>query len=101
MGTRWGMIAAHADHYDLFDNLPEELKALSQWVTWTYEDHGKPKLAKVPYNPRTRQKAKSNDPTTWTSFAEAVADYQTGGFTGVGFVFADRGGLVGVDLDGC
>jgi putative DNA primase/helicase len=84
-----------------FDNIPGELKARSQWVVWRYEDHGKPKLAKVLYNPGTRHKGKSNDRTTWSSFAHAVAVFQRGGFHGIGFVFSADDPYLGVDLDGC
>lgn len=87
--------------YDPFDNLPEELKAHPQWVAWRYEDHGKPKRDKVPYDPRIGQRAKSNDSQTWATFAEAVAAFHRGGFAGLGFVFSEADSYTGVDLDGC
>lgn len=89
------------DPYDQFDNIPLELKATPQWGVWRYEDRGKPKPAKVPYNPRTRQWAKSNDPSTWATFGEAVAAYQYGGFDGLGFVFSAHDPYGGIDLDRC
>lgn len=95
------MHTASEQAYSLLDNIPDELKATPQWVVWRYEDHGKPKRDKVPYNPRTERRAKSNDPQTWASFAEARAAFDHGGYDGVGFVFAEDGGLVGIDLDGC
>src|SRR2546430_143251 len=102
MGAGCGMMGTNisSDH-DFLDNLPEELKARPQWVVWKYEDHGKPKRDKIPYDPRTGQRAKSNSSQTWGTFAEAAAVFLRGGFDGVGFVFASGGGLVGVDLDGC
>src|SRR5262245_5658267 len=84
-----------------FENIPSELKTLPQWVVWKYEDHGKPKRDKVLYNQHTGQRAKSNDPQTLASFAKTMASLQCGGFDGIGFVFADGGYLVGVDLDSC
>jgi hypothetical protein len=96
------MQVEHAsDHDSPFGNLPEELTALSQWVVWKFEGHGKPKLDKVPYDPRTRQNAKSNDPSTWATFAEAIAAYQRGGFDGIGFVFSEADLYAGIDLDKC
>lgn len=89
------------DPYDQFDNVPLELKATPQWVVWRYEDRGKPKPDKVPYNPRAGQRAKSNDLQTWASFAEAAAAFQHGGFDGVGFVFSAADPYSGVDLDSC
>ncbi|HKA54567.1 MAG TPA: hypothetical protein VKJ47_12985 [Candidatus Binatia bacterium] len=35
--------------YDPLDNVPDDLKARSQWVVWKYEDNGKPKADKVLY----------------------------------------------------
>ncbi|HPM69001.1 MAG TPA: hypothetical protein PLX45_22245, partial [Piscinibacter sp.] len=58
-----------------------------QWVCWKYEQRDG-KATKVPINPRTGQKASSTDPSTWTSFDDAVAACRR--FTtleGVGFVF--------------
>lgn len=92
---------AARSEYSLLDNLPEALKARRQWVVWKYEDHGKPKSDKVPYNLRTGQKAKSNDSTTWAMFDEAVTAFHRGGFDGIGFVFSEHDPYVGVDLDGC
>ncbi len=48
---------------DNIDNIPEELRALPQWVV-----HRK----KVPYNPHTGDYAKAGQPDTWTDFATAV-----------------------------
>jgi putative DNA primase/helicase len=87
--------------YDPLDNTPEDLKARPQWVVWKFEDHGEPKPAKVLYNPHTGQRAKSNDPQTWATFAEALAAYQHGGFDGIGFVFTANDPYVGIDLDSC
>jgi len=79
-----------------WDNVPEELKARRAWVCWRLETRdGKP--TKVPKNPATGRNAKSNDPRTWSTFADAVA--AAPGYDGIGIMFAD--GLCGVDLDHC
>lgn len=81
------------------ENIPDELKALPQWVVWwAMERNGK--TTKPPYQIDGRA-AKANDPSTWTSFEKAIGAYEAGLSDGVGFVFAPGGGLVGVDLDGC
>jgi P4 family phage/plasmid primase-like protien len=54
----------------------------------------------VPYQPSGR-KAKSNTPSTWTGFEEVLSAYESGDFTGIGFMFGEDGPYVGVDLDGC
>lgn len=81
---------------DPWGNVPEALKARTAWVCWRYEERdGKP--TKVPYNARTGKRAKSNDPNTWATFADAVAAAPR--YDGVGIMFAE--GLCGVDLDHC
>jgi KaiC/GvpD/RAD55 family RecA-like ATPase len=81
------------------DKIPVDLKCLPQWVLWkTIERGGKP--TKVPYQVNGDE-AKSNDPATWDRFEFVLDRYERGGYDGVGFVFAECGGLAGVDLDGC
>ena len=77
-----------------FENIPERLKAIDQWVCW-----GKPgKPPKVPYNPVTGYPAKAGQPETWTSFNKAVEAVKAGEYKGVGFEF-NNNGIVGIDLD--
>ena len=50
---------------------PVELKALRQWVIWRYEVRpGKDKSAKVPYQPRTGHRARTDVPATWGTWDE-------------------------------
>lgn len=74
------------------DNIPQELKGLTQWVCWQGE-------AKIPKNPANGQNAKSNDKRTWGTFAQAVKACETFGFDGLGFMFAPP--YFGIDLDHC
>jgi primase-polymerase (primpol)-like protein len=61
---------------------------------------GKPR--KVPYSARTGARASTTDPSTWSSFDEALAAWQQGGdYAGVGFVFSPDDPYCGVDLDDC
>jgi len=83
-------------------SLPKELTELKQWVCWRLvpdKDGGKDK--KIPFNPDTGKPASSNKPDTWTDYATAVDALERYGFTGLGFVFSDTDGLVGVDIDHC
>lgn len=72
-------------------DVPARLRERNQWILWRYEETDR----KVPYQVNGRR-AKSNDPTTWSSFdvAHAAGDQ-------LGFVFAPDDGLFGLDLDGC
>ena len=75
----------------MYENIPQELKALKQWVCWSDD--------KLPKNPRTGGNAQSNNKSTWGTFDEAVAAVSKYGFKGVGFMFAPP--YFGVDLDKC
>lgn len=77
------------------ETVPLALRLLPQWVAWRYETRGE-KRTKVPYHPSGRL-ARSNDPTTWSSF-EAVytAPHR---FDGLGIMCGGPAQLAGVDLD--
>jgi putative DNA primase/helicase len=84
-------------------NMATILPALTgerRWVVWRYEwqqhDGKKGRWTKILCTPIGRH-AKSNDPSTWTTFAHALAAYQAGGFDGIGFCLGD--GWAGIDLD--
>src|SRR5512146_2295076 len=82
--------------------LPDELKALRQWVVWRAEPRpGKDKPAKAPYQPRTGHRARTDAPATWGTFAQARARFEHGGWQGLGFVFTACDPYAGVDLDEC
>ena len=82
------------------ENIPDELKALRQWVLWRAEPR-KGQLSKVPYQIGNGQTAQTNNPATWGEFSRAIAAYSARQGDGIGFVFAHGGGLCGVDLDDC
>lgn len=79
-----------------WDNVPEELKARRAWVCWRLVTRAG-KTTKLPVTPATGRNAKSTDPRTWATFADAVA--AAGRFDGVGICLGE--GLCGVDLDHC
>ena len=83
-------------------SFPQELAALRQWICWRLEPDPKgEKPRKVPYDPRTGRKASSTNPETWATLPEAMRAQTKYLFTGVGFVFTEAGGIVGVDIDHC
>ena len=84
------------------------LDALAQqprWVAWRNEPRGR-KVTKVPYAPNGK-KAKSDDPSTWGTRAEAEARAKrivNGQGGGTGIQLGDLGEdtfLGGIDLDSC
>lgn len=71
----------------ILQNIPHELRALSQWVAAGTDKH--------PLNPRTGQPASVTDPATWGTFEEA----KNAGFKHVGFVLSKSDPYCVVDLD--
>lgn len=80
-------------------NIPDKMQAISNWCVWRLEQIGG-RETKIPYNPRTGLKAKSNDFCTWCKFADAAGAVRRGGYKGVGFMLSDSP-YVCVDLDHC
>lgn len=81
--------------------IPVELKSLKHWAMWNKETRdGKP--AKVPYQPNGKR-AKSNDASTWCTFAAALATFQDlGGFDGVCWMMpVEPSDIIFIDIDHC
>ncbi|MEQ1893435.1 MAG: hypothetical protein ABL998_12885 [Planctomycetota bacterium] len=86
--------------------IPEELKAIAQWVAWRYDERtdratGEVKVTKVPINPRTGGNAQSNAQSTWSTFERAWARYEQDGLDGLGFMLTLESRIVGIDIDKC
>lgn len=80
-----------------YENIPTELKNLQQWglfkLVWKEERN---KYTKIPYA-TDGTSGKSNDPSTWSAFADALEAKDRLGFDGLAFYFAN--GYVGIDID--
>lgn len=74
-----------------YENIPQELQALSQWVCANPD-------SKVPMRADGYAAASSTNPATWTDFNLALTSVNSGYYDYLGFVFADNG-LVGIDID--
>lgn len=72
----------------LICHVPEEIKQLNNWAV--YEN-------KIPIDIKTKRPAKSNTPSTWGSFQNAINLFASNGYHGVGFFFSPP--YVGVDID--
>jgi putative DNA primase/helicase len=76
----------------------EELQARPQWVCWRKEER-QGTFTKVPYNPRTGNKAHSDNPVTWANYAQALKALRARTYHGIGYVFHQD--YTGIDLDHC
>lgn len=79
-----------------YDSLPHILINHNRFCCWRYEQRDGRKT-KVPYNPVTRNRAKSDDPNTFCDFATAIDAAVN--FNGIGFLVGD--GVCAIDLDDC
>lgn len=92
------------DHVPM--SIPAELQSVPRWVLYIAhhtdkrKESGLPKTSKVPYRV-SGGKASTTDPRSWSTFDQAVARLERGGYSGIGFVFSADDRYVGIDLDGC
>ena len=77
------------------NNIPQKLKDTARFCCWRYETV-KGRRTKVPYNPITGHKARTNQPITFTTFDTAAI---ATGYDGIGIHVAN--GIAGIDLDHC
>lgn len=86
----------------VIESTPDMLRSLAQWVCWRYEASAAGTRTKIPYDARNGHHASSTEPTTWTSFDQAVSIFTTNNtYDGVGYVFSGTDGMAGLDLDDC
>ena len=79
--------------------IPQALKAIPRWVVWKLVLDGK-KWKKIPYQTNGRM-AKSTDPSTWSTYEDALDAYFVDGFDGIGITIDGSGDFQGIDLDDC
>jgi len=82
-----------------FELIPGEMRIYPQWIVWRFEESDGTKPTKVPYSAHTGRKASVTDPTTWTSFEQAVASLDSGMYSGLGFVLTEADPFGFIDLD--
>src|SRR3954464_7641684 len=84
-------------------SIPQELRDLPQWVCWKWGTKADGKPTKVPIRAIDGGNASSTEPEDWTSFQNAFNAWRMGhgNVAGVGFVFTEEAGYVGVDFDDC
>ena len=81
-----------------FVNIPDALKQSASFCVWKLEKRsGRP--TKVPYDPRTGNMAKTNEPDTFTDFKTAMKAYAIGGWDGIGYRVSE--GIGAIDIDHC
>lgn len=81
-----------------YSTLPEEVKKSGLFCCWRMEERSG-RTTKMPYNPMTGHRAKSNDPHSFTTFDVAAMEAESGGYSGIGIGMFH--GVCAIDLDDC
>lgn len=76
-----------------YRNIPQEMTQLKRWVTACEGN-------KMPMHAHWNKNASTSDPSTWTTFYDAMLPVELHCRDYLGFVFADDG-IIGIDLDEC
>ena len=92
-------------NFNLYQNIPEELRVLPQWVLWKKEppkNDPNGKLTKVPYS-LTGHEAKTTDSRMWKTLPQTLTYLQNTNkpYDGIGFVFTESDEYMGLDIDHC
>lgn len=81
----------------MYNNIPQELRDLNQWVLWKLElVDGR--QTKVPYSTKG-YKASIQNPATWSSFAEVMQAGPSIQASGIGLVLTANDPYSGIDID--
>lgn len=83
-------------------NALDTLKSIPQWICYKNEvkqEGDKP--IKTPKNPHTGYNGSSTNPDSWSDFLTAVGAKKRYNMDGLGWVFTEDVGIVGIDLDDC
>jgi hypothetical protein len=86
------------------EQVPTELRGLKRWVGWRAQwDDSLHKWRKPPHSPLTGEAIGPSDKWAehWLTFDEALSGAVKHHLDGVGFIFKDGDGYVGIDFDDC
>ena len=80
-------------------SIPQALKKTGRFCVWKYEQvQGRKGKTKVPYDPGTGHRARTDAPGTFQDYAAAVEAYVSGGYDGMGVL---TGNVGAIDIDKC
>jgi AAA domain len=78
------------------------LIARPQWAVWRWTQKPDSKWQKPPFMATQPQRhASTNDPSTWTDYATALAAVQAGHADGVSYILTEDDPFAAIDIDNC
>src|SRR5450759_5611350 len=81
-----------------YSRIPTSLKAKRIWLPFKTSPRPAGGVNKIPQN-RQGRPAKYSDPSTWLTFEEASQQASRPGYSGIGIVFSEAMGIMGIDFD--
>jgi AAA domain len=73
-----------------------------QWAIWRYTQLPNGKWQKPPFMATQRDRhVSTNDPSTWTDYATAVAAVQAGHGDGISYILTEEDPFAAIDIDNC
>lgn len=81
-----------------YEMLPPELIQCGKFCCWQFEERNE-KKTKVPYSPLDGERAKSNDPSCFGTYEQALTMKECKSFSGIGIGIFE--GICAIDLDHC
>jgi len=81
-----------------YSAIPDTLRERDNWVCWRIEVRDGNRT-KIPIDPHTGSKARSDDPETWGTFAEAGEHAARDDMDGIGLMLSESDTLAAVDFD--
>lgn len=82
-----------------FNAIPIELRQIDFWCVWKYEDIGAKKPTKVPFSVKDNKHLDINNKNQFGSFEETFNAYNTGNYSGIGFILHNDHPYFVIDLD--
>lgn len=84
-----------------YENIPDELKRIPNWLVWRAEHLSNGKTTKIPMQSRNGWGADVTNSAHLSSFEEAVTATRNEGVAGIGFAFTEHDPYGGIDYDDC
>src|SRR5450759_3974818 len=81
-----------------YSRIPASLHAERIWLPFKTSPRPAGGVNKIPHN-RQGRPAKYTDPSTWLTFEEASQQASRPGYSGIGIVFSEAMGIMGIDFD--
>ena len=85
--------------HQTLSNVPDEIKAIPQWIFWRYETDKDGKKSKPPVD-KKGYPIDVHNPDNWLTYQQDIDNFNPEIHESIGFVLTDSG-YTGIDIDNC